>query len=70
MPLGLVSMMRSVRCSASRRMYGMHISGSAMPRITAIALSRQEAYPQAPQLSWSSGFLARLREDLADLLLA
>ena len=41
MPLGLVSMIRSARCSANRFMCGMHISGSAMPRITANALSRQ-----------------------------
>ncbi len=55
MPFGLVSIIRSVRCSASLRMYGTHICASAILRTTATACSRQVLYPQAPQFNWSSG---------------
>ena len=41
--------------SAWSIMNGRHIASSAMPRCTATALARQVGYPQAPQLSSSSG---------------
>ena len=36
-------------------MNGRHMASSAMPLCTAIALARHVEYPQAPQLSSSSG---------------
>ena len=65
MALGAYSIIRLEVDSAFSRIYGRHISTSALPCSTAMALSRQVGYPQAPQLSRSSGTVLPVRAKTA-----